>query len=328
MAEQTSTVSADLKKRRLRSQILVIAAIVLVFVVCHFITGGRLLRANNIKAILTQVTYPLMVGLGMMFIFTTGMIDLSIGAQVILAGNVGAIAVEILGLGYPGLIIGTIAIVIICELFCTSCSLFVGIPSWVAGLGCALVFEALGMILVESQAESMGTAIVYLKQCNALGQFPIIFIIAVIVFAAAYFILNYTKFGFNLRAIGGAGDVAEAMGINRKKTIILAAVVGAIIIGIGGITQLSYTGRFTPTSGMGSLSGIFKSLAVVLISGSFSRIFNDAVGCLVGAFIVAGLFNVLTLVGVPSGTGQDICLGLVVMLCGILASLRYKGVMK
>lgn len=79
---------------------------------------------------------------------------------------------------------------------------------------------------------------------------------------------------------------------------------------------------------MGSLSGIFKSLAVILIAGSFSRIYNDAVGCVIGAFIVAGLFNVLTLMGVPSGTGQDVCLGMVVLVCGILSSLGYKGVMK
>lgn len=328
MAGQANAASADLKKRRLRSQILVVAIIVVIFVICHFITGGRLLRINNIKAILTQVTYPLMVGLGMMFIFSTGMIDLSIGAQVILAANVGAILVEICGFGYPGLIIGTVVMMVICELLSTSCSLFLGIPSWVAGLGCALVFEAAGMILVGSQAESLGAAIVYMKHCDALGQFPVIFIIAVIVFIASYFIFNYTKFGFNLRAIGGGGEVAEAMGINRKRTILMAAIIGAIIISVGGITQLSYTGRFTPTSGMGSLSGIFKPLAVVLISGSFSRIYNDAVGCLVGAFIVAGLFNVLTLLGVPSGTGQDICLGAVVMLCGIFSSLRYKGVMK
>ena len=120
----------------------------------------------------------------------------------------------------------------------------------------------------------------------------------------------------------------EAMGINKTKTILLAAIVGAVIISVGAITQLSYTGRFTTSAGMGSLNGIFKALAVILISGSFSRIFNDAVGCVIGAFIVAGLFNVLTLMGVPSGTGQDICLGMVVLVCGILSSLGYKGVMK
>ena len=327
MASQ-KTLSVDPKKKRLQSQITIIAIVVLVYIICHFITGGRLLTPNYIRNILTQVTYPMMVALGMMFIFTSGMIDLSIGAQAILAANVGAVLVEDFGLGYPGLIIGTLVTMVICELLSASCSVFLGIPSWVAGLGAALVFEAIASIYVGNRAKTAGAAIVYLKHCQALGSFPTIFIIAVLVFIAAWFIFNRTELGFNLRAIGGGGEVAEAMGINRKKTILLSAVVGALIIGVGAITQLSYTGRFTPSSGMGSLSGIFKSLAVILISGSFSRYFNDAVGCVVGAFIVAGLFNVLTLVGVPSGTGQDVCLGAVVLVCGILSSLKTKGVVK
>lgn len=322
------TLVADPKKKRLQTQIMVIAIIVAAFVVCHFITGGRLLTPNNLRTILTQVTYPMIVALGMMFIFTGGMIDLSIGAQVILAANVGAILVEDFGLGYPGLIIGTVVALVICELLSASCSVFLGIPSWVAGLGAALVFEAVATIYVGNRAKTAGSAVVYLQHCQALGTFPTIFIIAIAVFVVAWFIFNRTKLGFNLRAIGGGGEVAEAMGINKKKTIMLAALVGAVIIAVGAITQISYTGRFATSAGMGSLSGIFKSLAVILISGSFSRIFNDAVGCVIGAFIVAGLFNILTLLGVPSGTGQDICLGMVVLVCGILSSLGYKGVQK
>lgn len=327
MSKQKS-LNADPKKKRLQSQILIIVIIIAAFVVCHFITGGRLLAPNNLRTLLTQVTYPMIVALGMMFIFTGGMIDLSIGAQAILAGNIGAILVEDFGLGYPGLIIGVVAGMIVCELLSASCSVFLGIPSWVAGLGAALVFEAIATIYVGNRAKTAGAAVVYLKHCQALGTFPTIFIIAIAVFVVAWFIFNRTQLGFNLRAIGGGGEVAEAMGINRTKTIMLSALVGAVIISVGVITQLSYTGRFTTSAGMGSLSGIFKSLAVILIAGSFSRIFNDAVGCVIGAFIVAGLFNVLTLVGVPSGTGQDICLGMVVLVCGILSSLKYKGVMK
>ena len=209
------TLSVDPKKKRLQTQILVIAIVVAAFVVCHFITGGRLLAPNNLRTLLTQVTYPMIVALGMMFIFTGGMIDLSIGAQAILAGNVAAVLVEDFGLGYAGLIIGAIVAMIICELLSASCSVFLGIPSWVAGLGAALVFEAIATIYVGNRAKTAGAAVVYLKHCQALGKFPTIFIIAIAVFVVAWFIFNRTKLGFNLRAIGGGGEVAEAMGINR-----------------------------------------------------------------------------------------------------------------
>ena len=327
MSKQKS-LSIDPKKKRLQNQIVVILCIIAAFVICHFFTGGRLLTPRNLQTICTQVSYPMIVALGMMFIFTSGMIDLSIGAQVILAANIGAVLVEDFGLGYAGLIIGTIIGMIVCELLSASCSVFLGIPAWVAGLGAALVYEAIATIYVGNRAKTAGAAVVYLKHCQALGTFPTIFIVAILCFVAAYIIFNRTKLGFNLRAIGGGGEVAEAMGINRKKTVMLSAIVGAVIIAFGAIVQLSYTGRFTTSAGMGSLAGIFKALAIILISGSLSRVFNDAVGCVVGAFIVAGLFNVLTLMGVPSGSGQDICLGVVVLVCGILSSIGYKGVVK
>ncbi len=318
----------DPKKKRLISQILVIAIVVLFYVICHFITGGRLLQFSNVKEILIQVSYPMMIALGMTFIFSGGMIDLSIGAQVILAGNLGAVLVTDYGLGYPGLIIGTIVGMLVCEFLSASCSVFLKIPSWVAGLGCALVFESITTIYVNARSKSVGAAKVLLKDCRVLGQFPWMFIIAIVVFIAAYIIFNRTRLGFNLRAIGGGGEVAEAMGIKKTKTILLAAMVGAVIIAVAGIAQVSYIGYYTATSGMGSLAGIFKALAIILISGSFSRIFNDVVGIAVGAFIVSGLFNVLTLLGIPSGTWQDVCLGAVVLVCGILSSIGYKGVMK
>ncbi len=327
MSGKTKAV-ADPKKKRLQTQITIIAILVVIFVVCHFITGGRLLTQNNLRTILTQVTYPMVIGLGMMFIFTAGMIDLSVGAQVILAANVGAVLVEDFGLGYAGLILGTVITLIITETCSASLSVFLKIPAWVAGIGAALVYEAIATIYVSNRALTAGAAVVYLKHCTALGEFPTIFIIAIVVVVVSWFIFNRTKLGFNLRAIGSSPEVAEAMGINRKKTIMMAAITGAVVMSIAAVTQLSYTGRFTTSTGMGSLNGIFKSLAVVLIAGSFSRIFNDVIGCVIGAFIVAALFNVLTLMGVPSGTGQDVCLGAVVLICGIFSSLGYKGVMK
>ena len=47
--------------------------------------------------------------LGFIFIFTSGIMDLSTGAMMILASNVGGILAVQLGLGYFGLIIGAVA---------------------------------------------------------------------------------------------------------------------------------------------------------------------------------------------------------------------------
>ncbi len=328
MSDKAKVLGADQKRKRLQGQLIIVGVIIVICVICHFCTGGKLLSPVNLKVLSIQWTYPLLIGLGMMFIFSGGMVDLSIGAQAILAGNIGAIFVEDFGLGYPGLILGCIGGVILCEMVSASCSVFFGIPSWVAGLGSALVFEAIATIICSARSGATGSAVVYLKNCRVLGTFPWIILIAAIVFAVAYFLFNRSKLGLNLQAVGSAPEVSEAMGINRRKTIIIAALVGAVIVGIGTTTQLSYTGRYTAMSGMGSLAGIFKSLAAILTGQSFGKYFSNPVGVLVGSFIVTVLFNILTLFGVPSGTYQEMTLGAVVILCGILASWKIKGVVK
>jgi ribose transport system permease protein len=64
------------------------------------------------------------------------------------------------------------------------------------------------------------------------------------------------------------------------------------------------------------------------LSGSIASILSPPVGILVSSFFVVSIFNVLTMLGVPSGTGQDIFLGVIVVVCGILSHLRHKGVVK
>jgi ribose transport system permease protein len=118
------------------------------------------------------------------------------------------------------------------------------------------------------------------------------------------------------------------MGIDRKKTVIIGALIGAAFIGMGAVIQISYAGRVYATTGLGSLASIFQALACVLLSGSIASILSPPVGILVSSFFVVSIFNVLTMLGVPSGTGQDIFLGVIVVVCGILSHLRHKGVVK
>jgi len=141
-------------------------------------------------------------------------------------------------------------------------------------------------------------------------------------------IIERTALGLNIRAAGKSPYVAEAMGINIRKTIILGAIVGAAFIGIGTVCQVSYTGKFVSISGLGSLSTIFKPLAIVLLSGSFSKYISSPIGVLIGSFVVTSVFNVLTLLGVPSGTWQEILLGAIVILCGIISGVHTKEVVK
>lgn len=313
--------------KRVKSQLMLIVGLVAILIVCNIFVKGKLLSLNNLRTILSNAVFPVFTAFGLCFIFTGGLIDLSVGANVLLSANFGAFLAEKMGLGYPGLIIGSILCAVIAEQLCVQCSITLHIPAWISGLGSALILEA---ILAQWSAVLATTSdkLPNLKNYTALGKMPTMAIILLIGFAAAYVIFNKTTLGLNLQAIGGNAAIAEIMGVKVKKTIIWATIVGGIFVGCAAISDISFVGKLDCSSGLNSLSIIFKSLAATLLADSIQNIFTKPVGILFSGIAVVALFNILTLFGVPSGTYQNVILGFVVILCGVLSHLNYKGVIK
>lgn len=312
--------------KRTKSQITLLGCLLVVMLACHFLTGGKFLSARNVTTVISNSVFTIFTAFGLCFIFSGGLIDLSVGANVLLSANFGAFAAETLGLGYPGLIIGSILCAVVAEQLCVQCSLTLKIPAWISGLGSALILEAV-LSQWSTVLTSSGSKLPNLT-LRALNQMPGKAIILLLGFLLAYILFNKTSLGINLQACGSNGAVAEVMGINRKKTILLATVVGGIFVGMASIMHISNAGRLDCSSGLNSLNIIFKSLAATLLADSIENIFTKPVGILISGIAVIALFNILTLFGVPSGTWQNVSLGVVVILCGILSHWNHRGVVK
>ncbi len=318
----------DSISKRNKSQAILIITLLLLIILLNFPLEGRLLSAINIRTVLSNAVFPIFIAWGLSFVFTGGIIDLSIGANILLAANVGVLLAEKFHLGYAGLIIGAVMVSILIEQMTVHCSITLGIPSWISGLGVALVAEAIlsqwSSVLAKNYAERLPS----LKNYRILGQMPYMIILLIIGFIVAYIIFNKTKLGINLTAIGGNPEVAEIMGIDIKKTIILATIIGGVFIGMAGVINISTVGKMNATSGLSSLSLIFKSLAAVLLAQSIRNIFTTPVGILISGLSITIMFNILTLFGIPSGTWQEITLGIVIIACGILSNIKTVEVVK
>ena len=314
-----------LQNRRLRSQILLFSGIIVVYLICNAVLDGRLLTAMNLRIILSHAVFPALVAWGMSFFFSTGIIDLSVGSNIILSANVGCLLATQLKLGMPGLILGTVLTCMLLQHLNIRVIMDLEIPSWIAGLGAAMVYEAITSQYTYSRNIM---ALDLPNKYRPLGNMPYLGIVYFAAFIIAYILHNRTSIGLNIKALGGSQQVCSFHGINPKKTVIIGALIGAFFIGWGAIIQISYAGRVYATTGLGSLASIFQALACVLLSGSISSIVSPPVGILISSFFVVSIFNVLTMLGVPSGTGQDIFLGVIVIVCGILSHLKHKGVVK
>lgn len=303
-----------------------IAAIAVASVLFNIIAGGRFLDGTNISIIISHIVWPTFVSWGLCFLFACGYTDLSVGAILVL----GSFATTILGnrLGYPGVILGGLVVGTLLTFLNFNVFAFTKIPSWIAGISLAMIYEA---VAVSLKVNKTTEALIYVemdKSLRLLGNFPWSVLLLAVGFSAAYIIYNRTSVGLNIRALGGNKEVAKALGINITKTLLMVGIICGIFIGFASIIQQSIAGRTLVKTGLTSIYVVFQPLAIVLLAQVLQKRLNIIIAVPICAVIIFAVFNLLTLLGVPSGTLQEAFLGAFLIGFGIIGQKGYKGVVK
>ncbi len=167
-----------------------------------------------------------------------------------------------------------------------------------------------------------------LREFRLLGQLPWSLVLLALGLAASYFIYNRTTVGLNIRALGGNRDVARSLGIDILKTLLLVGLISGLFIGFASFIQESYSGRTTVKTGLTSIYIVFQPLAIVLLAQIMQTRINVIIAVPICAFIIFAVFNLLTILGVPSGTMQEAFLGAFLIIFGVIGQRNVKGVVK
>ena len=314
------------RQKKIGLSILIVVLIIAALVLINMLTAGKFLTSNNIMTIVVNASAPTLIALAFVFLQASGFIDLSLGAAIILAANVAGTFGN--SYGYLGLVLGGILTGIILMTINFSVFHFSKIPSWIAGLGMTMIYEAIAFFYSQQRLH-MGLRVVNLNNnLRELGRIPLVFVVMAIGLVLAYFIYNRTTIGLNIRAMGSNQSVAKTMGISMTKTVIISGIIAGIFVGMAAFVKESFAGTVPAVSGLASLSGTFQPLAAVLMAQALSKHVNITIGAIFGTVFIMSVFNVLTLLGVPSGTWQETVLGLSVIVFGIATQRKFSGVVK
>ena len=306
--------------------VLFIAAIVVIMFLFNLISGGSFLEWSNLKVIISHVVYPSFIAWGFCFLFACGYTDMSIGGVLVL----GSFASCIFGnwYGLPGVVIGGLVVGFILIFINFLIFTYTGIPSWIAGISLAMIYEAIGFYLKIADKTKPLVTTALDREYRLLGQLPWSLVFLFVGLIVVYFIYNRTTVGLNIRALGGNKDVAQKLGINVNKTLLSVGIISGVLIGISCFLQQSYAGQTTVKTGLTSINLIFQPLAIYLLAQIISKRINIVICVPICAFILYAVFNILTVLGVPSGTLQEAFLGAFIVIFGILGSRGVKGVVK
>ena len=108
------------------------------------------------------------------------------------------------------------------------------------------------------------------------------------------FLLHRTVFGFRLMAIGGNPEAARLARLPVRKYKVIAFILCALLAGVAGILDFSFSGSVAPNAG---LENTFPVFAAVIIGGaSLAGGRGTVIGTMGGALLLAALSTGLSLV--------------------------------
>lgn len=129
-----------------------VIALVIVFILFYFLTGGRLLYAQNMSNLLLQNGYVLVMACGMLLcILTGGNIDLSVGSVICMVGGMAAVLLT-------NLHVSVFLTIPLCILVGIAAGIWQGywigyvrIPPFITTLGGMFIFRGFGRLILDSK---------------------------------------------------------------------------------------------------------------------------------------------------------------------------------
>lgn len=296
----------------------ILVVLALVFVI-SCILNSNFLSLNNLTNILRQNAVVVILAFGETMLIISGMIDLSSGAVIAFTGCFSIWVYKATG----NIMLAFTAGIALAVAFNTISGTLVSLyktPSFIATL--AITTIARGSVLLFTRGQDIyqiGDFVVFGQGNISIVPVPVIFMFAMLLFT--WYILNHTRFGRALYAIGGNEEAAVASGISVNRVKFLCYILNGFLVGLAGIIFMSRINAGIPGSGAGYE---MEALTAAIIGGtSFSGGVGTAVGTLAGAFIVGIINNIMNLIGINPYV-QQIIKGVIIVLAVIL-DLRTKN---
>ncbi len=268
-------------KRMLELRELPILVYLAIMIAVFSIAVGGFFSIKNFENISRQIATVGIVSVGMTLIILTGGIDLSVGAILSFAINIGGLGIVAgwpMWVVYPfmlllGLVLGWLNGFLITR---------IAVPALIITLGTMNIYR--GVIMVITKGRYI-TPIPKGYQVIGSGYVPFVFL-ALVLGAFIYVSLN-TRFGRNLFAIGGGEQSAVYSGVPVRRYKMIVYTISGVLSALAGMILVGKSGFIQPQAGVGYE---MSAIAAVVIGGT--SIFGGS-GSVLGTFLGSVLMGLI-----------------------------------
>jgi ribose/xylose/arabinose/galactoside ABC-type transport system permease subunit len=253
------------------------------------------------------------MAVGMLFVIITRRIDFSAGSIAALGSVVSAYLIVFSGYNAP-------VAILLAVLGGAACGGVIGVS--IAYLKWPSSFVSLAAMLIARQASGIisGDRLMLLgdggDSLRAFGRgllfgLPEPFVLILAVFLVGGIVLNYTRLGRVITAIGSNEEAVRLSGIAVPRYIVAVYVISGGLASAAGVLCLSRMGGGSRYLDEGAVFGV---IAAVVIGGSGLRGgHGGVVTTLLGVLVVGGIANLLAITGVSS-YWRPVCMLLIIAI--------------
>lgn len=280
------------RKRDLQSIVIYLAAVAIfiVFTVAASLNGKSFLSLTNIQNIITQSSVISIIAIGQSIVILTGGIDLSVGSVVGIVGIGGGLLMK---MGLPVWVVVILALLmgLVLGLINGSAISYGYIPAFITTLASMQIIRGLCMLLNSGKPVSgFPPALRAIMNSSILGIPIAIFYVAVF-YLVMIIMMNQTRFGRYIYAIGGNSHAAALSGVNVKRIQLAAYMLSGLFASIGGVMLLSRLSYADPNAGGGYEMNAIAATVIggIAMSGGRGKLGNTLVGALILGMLTTGL---------------------------------------
>ncbi len=300
-----------------------VITLALCFIIFTAIAGSRFMSKANMINILRAMSITTVFGIAATVTMSTDGFDMSICTLASCSAYVFVSMYLWYGLSLAMSIVVCIIVTLIMYQLTMFLILVCKIPDMLATVALMFVHQGLGQWYIGGGAVSTGMRLpngnapartMLSDSFSAIGRYPLIIIIMLACVILAYVLLEHTKYGRYMYAIGGNKTAAKLSGINVKGYRYLAGLITAVFVAVGGILVASRGS----SAQVGAADGYFmQAMAAVFVGRSVGGAEKpNALGTMLGAMLVSTLENGLTILAVsyyvlPAVKGAVLALALI-----------------
>ena len=295
------TAGAQAQKRSFRGflgdQRVLLALFIILLVVVVGLINPKFVKLTNIIAIFQQTAVLGILTMSQCMLLISGGIDLSMGNMMAL---VGVLVATLLMQGAP-LALAVLAGMGVAAL----CGLFNGVIiakshciPLIITLGTGKIFYGISLLICGGSFLQFKGQLDFMRKIQLYDFLPlmVIFMLAVVLFM--YVLLNRTRFGRRIVAIGGNEKNAYLSGINVDLYKIITYAIGGVIVSLAALVLGARLDSITATAGNGYET---DALVAAIIGGvTFEGGRGTVLGAFLGCLLTGIISNALDILGVDA----------------------------